>query len=711
MKFYNNIKIDFLNLKKAIDEIHALQGVEYVTALPDSKSVKNIETPKSIVVALKDYIIPELLTDSINCSISLARIGITPEQLLSKKTEIINNLIHLLKTSPLKLDRASLTDILMNGPSSLTKYLDIETSELSAYENFGKSTLDDLIIEELDIDQVLPKRILNNKIFSELPGIYFQGTHFIEFSKMVKHSTLTDVSDKIMLSDHTYVTFHFDHPISREINHLYSNRQNNDNSIFANIKNYLFHKNAQKSYSTSNLYRYLFSKRKFTSIPLNSIEGQRYLTALKFAINHGNTAHLVMSNFILQAIELTFNQAVDYKLISHISHADYRYERILDRKYLVLRKNAGKSLPDGIGLISGYYNSPSLVLKGRSSFNMNLSWLSSFDHGMGNHLYKQNDNRSELNTVTVYRMKSKNPNLKIWMEKVYFSDLVSDFIDYYNEADSSAFPVALLSPIINFKEEKKRTIKQQLRYLTSISYRLFRLVPRKLKHIKFQIINYRNIRYFKPSEIYDYAGREFNKSSIINPLIYIMHTYLNYGYQEAKKVLLNYQSDYNPTNLQEVFSTIQLSSLFKKFDLMSEPYLLPWVPKTVIRRYPITYKPHLIKGPYKTKLEIKRIISIVDSIRSLGFDSSLGGYPRGIIIKRNGIEKFVLLSGHHRVAAMSVLNFEEIPVARYSIGKINYPWSINCDNLSSLPVVQSGIMSQNEVAMILSLFFDSEFAR
>lgn len=705
MKFYNNIKIDFLNLKKAIDEIHGLQGVEYVTALPDSKSVKNIETPKSIVVVLKDYIIPELLTDSINCSISLARIGITPEQLLSKKTEIINNLIHLLKTSPLKLDRATLTDILMNGPSSITKYLDIETSELSAYENFGKSTLDDLIIEELDIDQVLPKRILNNKIFSELPGIYFQGTHFIEFSKMVKHISLTDVSDKIMLSDHTYVTFHFDHPISREINHLYSNRQNSNSSIFANIRNYLFHKNAQKSYSTSNLYKYLFSKSKFTSIPLKSIEGQRYLTALKFAINHGNTAHLVMSNFILQAIELTFNQAIDYKFVSHVSHADYRYETILDRKYLVLRKNAGKSLPNGIGLISGYYNSPSLVLKGRTSSNKNLSWLSSFDHGMGNHLYKQNDNKSELNTVTVYRMKSKNPNLRIWMEKVYFSDLVSDFIDYYNEADSSAFPVALLSPIINFKEQKKRTIKQSLRYLISVSYRIIKLVLRQLKHINKN--NQRTIiRYFKPSEIYDYAGRSFNKSSITNPLIYIMNTYLNKGYQEASNLLLNYQTGYNPLNLHEIFfSNIKYTSL-QKFDLMSEPYLLPWVPETVIREFPITYKPQLIKGPYKTKFEIKRITSIVDSIRSLGFDSSFEGYPKGIIIERNGIQKFIVLSGHHRVAAMSVLNFESIPVARYCIQKINYPSIINCDNLSSLPVVKSGIMSENEAAMILSLFFE-----
>lgn len=106
----------------------------------------------------------------------------------------------------------------------------------------------------------------------------------------------------------------------------------------------------------------------------------------------------------------------------------------------------------------------------------------------------------------------------------------------------------------------------------------------------------------------------------------------------------------------------------------------------------------------------QRTIKTYESIKNNGYKPELfsdmsrkNGYIRGVILKKEDEYRFIVLGGQHRVAALSCLDYEEVPVIFDTNMAI-----VDYKNINNWPVIRKGIYDLKDAQIIFNGFFEDD---
>lgn len=182
-----------------------------------------------------------------------------------------------------------------------------------------------------------------------------------------------------------------------------------------------------------------------------------------------------------------------------------------------------------------------------------------------------------------------------------------------------------------------------------------------------------------------------------------------------KSYLKSYYENFQPESLFDIY--IEDENLDSKLRKYSPYYsMLPWE----LEKNKITIKERGLSinhgsqnfGPVSDKkglLEFDRLISVYNSIDKNGYaiGKGISDYNEdnndinGYFLKKNDEYRFVVISGNHRMAALSALNYKKIRVKFNS----NRPRVINFEDIDSWPQVKYGVVEKEIAALIFNGFF------
>jgi hypothetical protein len=221
-----------------------------------------------------------------------------------------------------------------------------------------------------------------------------------------------------------------------------------------------------------------------------------------------------------------------------------------------------------------------------------------------------------------------------------------------------------------------------------------------------------------PSDVINLGRAPVSASK--NPLFETCRIILdsNPSTSDAKAFLKKYYSSLAYVTLNDLFRT----SIKSLDDLSFDNYFLPWIHK----------KPTSLKDPTFTKsisqstvdkkvIELKKImISVQDKGYRPGEHSDRRhGHIAGYFLETEKKKSFYVVAGNHRVAALSALGFEKIPVIydhpayfkprdKKLFGWKEMPNVFGFENLKEWPSVKSGFLKEEEAEEILISYVHNE---
>jgi len=377
--------------KTAFDEISDLPGCCIISGLPDS-GLGNHETPYGVVAAFKDYIVPQLLGRVIGCGMSLVKTDLKRSEIdgcLEGFSEVVASRLTSKKDS-YRTSYDCLNEIYRDGPRAAYKHFpslrDIHIpSELM--ESVDLSPFLDSLIE---LDRIVPHDVLKNSSSFCFPSPAIKKNHFFELGSMA--SSLDNVS--VSHQDPVYAFYHFESPMSNRVNSYYSGTRKKERKNGALFKartwyNYLkkakFHFSAEKSFVP---FRYFLRHDDFVPVPIDSISGQRFLSALVLQLNYERVGRHLFAVILSDVLSDVVGRKVSCAVEFESTHNYFDSEIINGESYLVARKNTVGVKGQQVGVISGMYNIPSIVIKGKREQG-STRWMQSYDHGIGNQLWRE----------------------------------------------------------------------------------------------------------------------------------------------------------------------------------------------------------------------------------------------------------------------------------------------------------------------------------
>ncbi len=137
-------------------------------------------------------------------------------------------------------------------------------------------------------------------------------------------------------------------------------------------------------------------------------------------------------------------------------------------------------------------------------------------------------------------------------------------------------------------------------------------------------------------------------------------------------------------------------------------YFWPW--SLSVQRWPasapegLRLRSHGPVGPEVVELEVWRLKRLVASVRKHGFRPPPNDGVRGQLLHAQGRTLFLIRSGFHRVAVLSALGHEEVPV-RFAAGMQRL---VTLDQLPTWPLVRQGLFTPREAELIVERLFTED---
>lgn len=217
-----------------------------------------------------------------------------------------------------------------------------------------------------------------------------------------------------------------------------------------------------------------------------------------------------------------------------------------------------------------------------------------------------------------------------------------------------------------------------------------------------------------------YAFSYDAKKMAAHPFVLLLKEYLNNpDITLEESVLYRFNDQYNPKNLQEAISG-------ETSNIKCKTAKIPFIEKNILRGVPT------MPLPWSSSLQMERfrsqnIDTVADinehfsrtintylSIKERGYypelfsDKSLNhGFIRGVMLKNDNDYRFVVLGGQHRVASLSILGYEHIPVIFQHFLYNPTPCIVDLKNLRNWPVYKMGIYDENAAITVFKAFFKS----
>lgn len=415
-------------LHELLEFISGKPGCLQVSALPDCYIKNNkYTTPSSVITVFKNYIIPQLLTKSINCGMGLVKFDITPSELITKQEDLIDNIHKMLREESIIMSKDLLSNIYDEGALAIMPALGIEKKENSElFSCAGSEKLNIFEKEKISLDGIIEDWIYEDSLMMLMPGNNFGGNHFIEWQRLGE--LLVGGHNKFD-SKSTYCFYHFDSPITKVLSQNFERKNKNE---------------------------------EFTTIDLNSFEGQKFISSIRLGTNIGGAARLALVKLLSESINNTFRKNIDWNIIWDGGHSTFQAANYEDSLVLVSRKGCVNACDSPYGVIAGNYNTPSIIVGRKQNLDFKVPWLNSYDHGTDYHLWRDNKKgvkEEKLGEVTCYTLPDKDA---VWetravkKELVYIGPAIKHVLEVYNTHKSSPVkPLGLLYPIINYKLDRK----------------------------------------------------------------------------------------------------------------------------------------------------------------------------------------------------------------------------------------------------------------
>ena len=232
------------------------------------------------------------------------------------------------------------------------------------------------------------------------------------------------------------------------------------------------------------------------------------------------------------------------------------------------------------------------------------------------------------------------------------------------------------------------------------------IINRKILKIN-NVFDKNNItNYFKVNikKISSFAGSYYFNGN--DPLVNTALEYLKKPNQNLKdSYLYKYYKNFQPKTYGELY---ELRSKNKLHTIKSTSYFHPWIhnrPTNIFRCG--LFGPKDISN---VEHRIVRIINIINNIKKYGFlpskDDMIEGY---ILLKKNDDYRFLITSGHHRVAVLTAMYmngnklYESIPV-KYDNVRVNIR-VVKEGNVNNWTGVRSGWLKREDALEMFNKYF------
>lgn len=479
-----NPALDYIRDRMSL--IHALPGCRRVVALPDAGESRH-EAPYSIVAVFSQYLVPQLLGGSLYDGMGMIRYDVDPDEIAAKHVIISETLMHRLNEGKRKYacDRHLLERIYLEGPEAL---LDIYPGlgAISSARVLEPFSLSPLLKEPLPVAGILPKTILDNPKLLALPGQHIRRNHFLEFYRC--HSEAP--GDMSASAGSTYAAYHFETFLGGAVTRVYSGSRYKARANGA-LKSWRtwrdmgrharFHLQSEGWHRVIPVFRYLLRHRDFVPIPLESLSAQRYLSLLQVVANYERSARLLFALLVTESLSEALGREIGAEILFESNHMGFSAEVVDNEMCLVARRNVVRSDACDVGFMAGMYNMPSFLLLPREAAS-NSRWLGSFDHGIGNQLWRESsvsdyestrqftektnyEARLRMSTrnkverdVSVYdnviiaRVDLRSKSINYETMEVKAGPTIKHFRNMYGLPDAPVRIVGMLGPILSYKE-------------------------------------------------------------------------------------------------------------------------------------------------------------------------------------------------------------------------------------------------------------------
>lgn len=415
-------------LYEILQIIAEFPGCLKISALPDCHVRKNKQTTPNGIVSLFDgYIIPQLLTKSINCGMGLLKFQIPPDELLNKKQGLIKNFHEMLNEESPVLSKDNLVEILdADRTSALSVFKSGKIDRLDDVAEVEMGNLLEFESERIDIDEIIPGWIYDDEKMLSMPGNNFGGNHFFEWQRVGEIAEGECAAD--FDSENSYCFFHFDAPITKVVSQNFARKTENE---------------------------------EFTPVPLGTYEGQRFLASIRFGMNFGLVARLSLIEMIALSVERTFGKEIAWGIICEAGHSTFDAELYEGRNVLVSRKGCVRTGSSAYGVVAGSYNTPSIIVKKEHESAFETPWFCSYDHGIEYHLWRDNEfcEIEKVGKVLRYVFPEKGAGWgfkSLSEDDVYVGPAIRHVISIYKKhSNSPVKPVGFLIPMMNYKLKRK----------------------------------------------------------------------------------------------------------------------------------------------------------------------------------------------------------------------------------------------------------------
>lgn len=199
-----------------------------------------------------------------------------------------------------------------------------------------------------------------------------------------------------------------------------------------------------------------------------------------------------------------------------------------------------------------------------------------------------------------------------------------------------------------------------------------------------------------------------------HPYILTIKQYLQKGadIDYDTSVLKKYYENFAPIDTSDLFREIKGIDdyEFLKSKKLPKAYILPWDSNWQFKEHDcgllVDEHGRTLLGPVSKKrgiFELNRIISIYNSIKNRGYIPKRNEKFNGYFLKNGSEFTFLLESGNHRMAALTMLNYQSIEVT-FTEGK---PRIIDIETINDWPQVINKNISEDVAKEIFYYIFNS----
>lgn len=455
-----HLSSDASEMKAFTERVCQLPGVERVLGLCDFSVNAAEDTADSLVVESKDWLVPALADEEINCGIGLINTGVIANEVSEDaKRSLLQRIWELSCSRMFSLGDREVEAVFLGGAGFLSGLGLITEGDRDAFE-FRGALLSSQEASRIDLDALIPRAVRQLPQIKRPARLQATGNHFLELQEVDQVIAPTRLKAMGLQGGELVLMVHTGPRITKLISNHFVTRKKVQSKPLGKRGLYgaskaVFHFARPVGWrSARERWRLYFREAGFVALHVDSDEGRRYLTAYALAANYGYAMRALVYHICQRALEEVFGVAPK-RLLVDSSHESIRSRKEAPGAELVSRKGACECIAGRPAIVAGSQNVPSLLGEATGS----SEWGFSYDHGSANFRKFLGDSPlltpEEPAVVEQYVVAAKAPQWQIVRHRQFpvAARPAMEILARRLENQKILQPVALLRPVANLKED------------------------------------------------------------------------------------------------------------------------------------------------------------------------------------------------------------------------------------------------------------------